>query len=139
MTDEEIRQAAREICSLQAQKDANSDASDYYLNGNYDYTIWMRLVEQGIRKGIEQHEAYKQKVSDAIEEVIESCAVTSWGAAMLDPLITPKPKPDPLVVAYHDAVPETAAIHGKETVRHICGLINAALEARGFEIREKGQ
>jgi hypothetical protein len=82
---------------------------------------------------------FQQEVSDAVEKVIESCAVTSWGAAMLDPLIIPKPKPDPLVVAYHDAVPETAAIHGKETVLHICGLINAALEARGFEIREKGQ
>lgn len=56
MTNEDdmtIREAAREICALQAQKDASSDASDYYLNGNYDHTIWMRLVEQGIRKGIE--------------------------------------------------------------------------------------
>jgi hypothetical protein len=52
MTDEEIRQTAREICALQAWKD-DSDASQNYLNGNYDHTIWMRLVEQGIRKGIE--------------------------------------------------------------------------------------
>lgn len=48
-----IRKAARRICADQASKDASSDASDYYLNGNYDHTIWMRLVEQGIRKGIE--------------------------------------------------------------------------------------
>jgi len=48
-----IREAARAICAEQARKDASSDASDYYLNGNYDFTIWMRLVEQGIRKGIE--------------------------------------------------------------------------------------
>jgi hypothetical protein len=52
MKDEEIRQTAREICALQAWKD-DSDASQNYLNGNYDHTIWMRLVEQGIRKGIE--------------------------------------------------------------------------------------
>jgi hypothetical protein len=52
MTDEEIRQTAREICALQAWKD-DSDASQNYLNGNYDHTIWMRLVEQGIHKNIE--------------------------------------------------------------------------------------
>lgn len=52
MTDEEITQAAREICALQAWKE-NSLASQNYLAGDYDHTIWMRLVEQGIRKGIE--------------------------------------------------------------------------------------
>lgn len=48
-----IRKAAREICALQAGKDASSDALQNYLIGNYDQTIWIRLVEQGIRKGIE--------------------------------------------------------------------------------------
>jgi len=55
MTNEDdmiIREAAREICALQARKDY-SDASQNYLIGNYDQTIWMHLVEQGIRKGIE--------------------------------------------------------------------------------------
>jgi len=52
MTDEEITQAAREICALQARKH-DSDASQNYLIGNYDQTIWMRLVEQGIRRGLE--------------------------------------------------------------------------------------
>jgi len=52
MTDEEIRQTAREICALQAWKD-DSLASQNYLAGDYDHTVWMRLVEQGIRKGIE--------------------------------------------------------------------------------------
>jgi len=52
MTDEEITQAARDICALQAWKH-DSLASQNYLIGNYDHTIWMRLVEQGIRKGIE--------------------------------------------------------------------------------------
>jgi len=52
MTDEEIRQTAREICALQEWK-SSSDGSENYLNGNYDHTVWMRLVEQGIRKGIE--------------------------------------------------------------------------------------
>jgi hypothetical protein len=52
MTDKEITQAAREICALQAWKH-DSDASQNYLIGNYDHTIWMRLVEQGIRRGLE--------------------------------------------------------------------------------------
>ena len=111
--------------------------------GGTSYTECTRLRRdyadetEALCRAIEQHEAFKQKVSDKVEKVIESCAVTSWGAAMLDPLIIPKPKPDPLVEAYNDALPETAAIHGKKTVLHICGLINAALEARGLEIREK--
>lgn len=52
MTDKEITHAAREICALQAGKKGNPE-SYHYLIGNYDHTIWMRLVEQGIRKGIE--------------------------------------------------------------------------------------
>ena len=53
MTDEEITQAAREICALQAGKKGNPE-SYHYLIGNYDHTIWMRLVEQGIRRGLEE-------------------------------------------------------------------------------------
>jgi len=52
MTEEEITQAAREICALQAWKSSSEDSQNY-LSGKYDHTIWMRLVEQGIRKGIE--------------------------------------------------------------------------------------
>ena len=55
MTNEDdmiIREAAREICALQAWK-SSGEESQNYLNGNYDHTVWMRLVEQGIRKGIE--------------------------------------------------------------------------------------
>jgi len=75
---------------------------------------------------------FKQEVSDTVEKVIESCAVTSWGAAMLDPLIITKPKPDPLVgvaesMGYYDADAEDMA----EEIR-------TALKAQGLEIREKG-
>jgi hypothetical protein len=51
MTDEQITLAAREICAAQADKQDNSD-STRYLSGQYDRTVWMRLVEQGIRKGM---------------------------------------------------------------------------------------
>ncbi len=55
MTNEEdmlITQAARRICAAQCDKQDNSDGQ-LYLSGGWDHTIWMRLVEQGIRKGIE--------------------------------------------------------------------------------------
>jgi len=52
MTDEEITKAAREICAAQAGK-KDSPESYNYLAGNYDHTIWMRLVEQGIWRGLE--------------------------------------------------------------------------------------
>ena len=55
MTNEEdmtIRKAARHICAAQAFKSDNKGAARY-LSGEYDHTVWMRLVEQGIRKGIE--------------------------------------------------------------------------------------
>ena len=55
MTNEEdmtIREAARAICSNQAAKSDTPEMS-LYMSGQWDHTVWMRLVEQGIRKGIE--------------------------------------------------------------------------------------
>lgn len=52
MTDEQITQVARLICAAQADKQDNGD-SQLYLSGGWDHTVWMRLVEQGIRKGLE--------------------------------------------------------------------------------------
>ena len=92
------------------------------------------IVLEALYRAIEQHEAFKQEVSDAVEKVIESCAVTSWGAAMLDPLIIPKPKPDPLVEAI-----EKCAAQMHLTSEDAANALRAALDAAGFEIREKGQ
>ena len=47
-----IRKAAREICAAQAEKNDSVNAN-LYLSGVWDHTVWMRLIEQGIRKGIE--------------------------------------------------------------------------------------
>jgi len=52
MTDEQITKDARAICAAQADKQNNSDGQ-IYLSGGGDHTIWMRLVERGIRHGIE--------------------------------------------------------------------------------------
>jgi hypothetical protein len=50
-----ITHAARLICAEQAAKSDNKDAARY-LSGAWDDTIWMRLVEQGIRRGLEIRE-----------------------------------------------------------------------------------
>lgn len=50
--DMSIREAARRICAAQAEKQDNYDWQAY-LSGLRDHTVWMRMVEQGIRKGIE--------------------------------------------------------------------------------------
>jgi hypothetical protein len=55
MTNDEdmiIRETARNICASQVEKQ-DSYSAESYLIGNYDHTVWMRLVEQGIQRGIE--------------------------------------------------------------------------------------
>lgn len=48
-----IRKAAREICAAQVKLRGDEYAVALYLSGDYDYLLLVRLVEQGIRKGIE--------------------------------------------------------------------------------------
>jgi hypothetical protein len=52
MTNEQITHAARAICAAQAAKQDNDD-HEKYVSGEWDHTIWVRLVEAGIRKGME--------------------------------------------------------------------------------------
>ena len=47
-----IRNIARALCAEQEAK-SNTVNATFYLNGDWDHTVWMRLVEQGVRKGIE--------------------------------------------------------------------------------------
>lgn len=49
-----IRQTARDICAAEAKRQGLGDTTmQTYLKGTFDKHPWMRLVEQGIRKGIE--------------------------------------------------------------------------------------
>ena len=52
MTEEQITHAARAICYGQASK-SDKPQITLYMSGAWDETIWMQLVEQGIRKGME--------------------------------------------------------------------------------------
>ena len=91
-------------------------------------------AHEALCRAIEQHEAFKQKVSDAAQEATE--IIDHWsgdraGAKCLQDFIIPKPKPDPLInVAKMLGYYNTAA-------KDLAGDIRATLDAAGFEIREK--
>jgi len=90
-----------------------------------DYTLAVFAAQ----RAIEQHEAFKQEVSDAVEAYLKSsdeCLLARWDG--FDRFIIPKPKPDPL----------TQLVNELDWWEYT-DKIRAALEARGLEIREKGK
>ena len=74
---------------------------------------------------------FRQKVSDAVGHVLMNLGARHWAENHLNIFIIPKPKPDPLVEALTKAGWGMPEINAKE--------IRAALDARGLEIKEKGQ
>jgi hypothetical protein len=108
--------------------------------GGTSYTEYTRLrrnhddANEALCRAIEQHEAFKQEVSDAAEEYNEAAAPMGWEG--FDRFIIHKPKRDPLVevIKAMQAEPTTYV-----TTEVYANRINAALDALGFEIREKGQ
>ena len=93
---------------------------------NYDAAL------AALCRAIEQHEAFRQEVSDAVEQADLLDIYGKAGAYLiLQRFIIPTPKPDPLInVAKMLGYYNTAA-------KHLAGDIRAALDAAGFEIREK--
>jgi hypothetical protein len=89
-------------------------------------------AQEALCRAIEQHEAFKQEVSDAVDKAryitVDGAHLEQFNIIMGD-FIIPKPKPDPLVQAWIEATGNTVGMEP----------LNAALEARGLEIREKGQ
>ncbi len=88
---------------------------------------------EALCRAIEAHEAFKQEVSDAAEQYNEAAAPMGWEG--FDRFIIPKPKPDPLV----EVLEEISGEGGFDNYDHYAHNIRAALDALGFEIREKGQ
>ena len=90
---------------------------------NYDAAL------AALCRAIEQHEAFKQEVSDAVGYFFGLYDIPS----VFQHFIIPKPKPNPLVEAMHevDNGPEW------DSPEDYCNKIRAALDALGFEIREK--
>ena len=79
-------------------------------------------------RAIEQHEAFRQEVSD-VAEACQTYTAASFIKGQLNRFIIPKP--DPLVEALNDLYPETSGN------RESADQLRAALAVRGLEIREK--
>lgn len=96
------------------------------------------IVTLALLRAIEQHEAFKQEVSDAVAFALKVYAGHSGALDPLKRFIIPKPKPDPLVDAIESVLSGFESRKHAESYAH---HIRAKLENSGFEIeiREKGQ
>jgi hypothetical protein len=87
------------------------------------------IMDEALCRAIEQHEAFKQEVSDAL--------VDSWyhnaSGKLLERFIISKP--DPLA----EVITEVDRGNGWDDETDYARQIHKALAARGLEIREKGQ
>jgi hypothetical protein len=90
-----------------------------------------RDFEAELKAAIEQHEAFKQEVSDVVYKsltnIVKGCAADAAGD--LSRFIIPKPKPDPLV--------DVVARLGWDS--DYVPVVRATLDFFDLEIREKGQ
>jgi hypothetical protein len=94
------------------------------------------LLEEALCRAIEQHEAYKQKVSDAVAHWKDTSEYSSFEMMLkiaeqdLFGFIIPTPKPDPLVAVLGD-------LEWYNNSPQCAAELRAALDARGLEIRSK--
>jgi hypothetical protein len=121
MTDDSIEAKALALLDEMAAKHNRFPRTYTRLERGY-------TAHEALFLAIEQHEAFKQEVSDIVEAYVNATNVDDW--EKLKALIIPKPKPDPLVEVMKELV---------LTTRMTSGDLRAVLEARGLEIREKGQ
>jgi len=85
---------------------------------------------EALCRAIEQHEAFRQEVSDAVEHSLNTHFISGLNRFIIP---KPKPKPDPLEEVL------TEIDHAAMWVDKCAEEIRAALGERGWEIREKGQ
>ncbi len=101
--------------------------------GRNSYSHYIRLNRalddghEALCRAIEQHEAFRQEVSDIVEAYVNATNVDDW-VNLKSLIIT---EPDPLVEALDSL--------GLRKADEWAGDIRKALAARGLEIREKGQ
>lgn len=86
------------------------------------------------QRAIEQHEAFRQEVSKVMTYIK---ALYPTLPTDYDRFIIPAPKPDLLVRIINEVI--YAQPHGDINEVRMADDLRAALEARGLEIREKGQ
>ena len=123
--------------------------NEYRQQGGLPPIDWLEITTPKVRafiRSIQLHEKtkkeladckqelsdFRQEVSDEIEDMLrtDGAVIRNY----IGRFIIPKPKPDPLV----DVV-QNVGLWAYNPERNWAGEIRAALEARGLEIREKGQ
>ena len=103
------------------------------VQSDYPHLSPHTLAVLVLERTIERHEAFKQEVSDAVAEY-KADQPYVWKQSASDyfcRFIIPAPKPDPLV----EVMDELGWCNTELLAREF----RAALDARGLEIREKGQ
>lgn len=101
-----------------------------------NFSRYDETMAEAICRAIEQHEAFRQEVSDALMANTRETPSHVFGLEKwvdLQRFIIPKPKPDPLVEVISEIEDGTYG----ETKAEYAVKLRAALEARGLEIREK--
>ena len=83
---------------------------------------------EALCRAIEQHEAFKREVSDAIEYFMDGPVGLGTARERLGRFILPKPKPDPLVEVMNEM--------GFGRSQTASDEFRAALAKRGLEVRE---
>lgn len=96
------------------------------VRSEYPFVADFHAVGIALSRAIEQHETFRQEVSDAVSQYADE-----FVPADLQRFIIPAPKPNPLV-----AMAEGMGYYGNDA-EDLAEEIRAALEARGLEIREK--
>lgn len=122
------------VCELRKR------ASDFY-HGADEFAFYDAKLLRQAANAIEQHEAFRQEVSDAVAKVYRSLdrlipTDKGWPSTVvirsaLNPFLIAKP--DPLVEALCEMDPDTMP-NGADADN-----LRKALAARGLEIREVGQ
>lgn len=100
------------------------------VRSEYPLVAEFHATNIALCRAIEQHEAFRQEVSNAAQEYEEAGYCMGWEG--FERFIIPKPKPDPLV----EALAQLDFLPWKKLSGHADDF-RAALDALGFEIREK--
>lgn len=96
------------------------------------YALQDEIITKALCRAIEQHEAYRQEVSDAAVEYNEHGAQSGWLGFDRFIIIT---KPDPLIEAMREAC-GAQGLATKHTPGELTEHLRAALAARGLTITE---
>jgi hypothetical protein len=91
------------------------------------------IMDEALCRAIEQHEAFKQEVSDAVTALLDRFLGDGLSQGVINGHLHQFiiPKPDPLVEVMKEAGWSDRDIYNAETP------LRAALDVLGFEIREK--